>query len=79
MYKNRKGHYFVLKRPVAGGETIVQKVSQASYDALVRKVDQLRSEQKTNDSRALHGLEDSDEFFEKWKADNENNLIDGEK
>lgn len=79
-FTNRKGTTYVFKRALGDGQTIVQTVSKGSWHALRRKVAQLGTEQKTNDSRASKSLEHSDEWFEQWQADNENNLIDlGEK
>ena len=76
IFTNRHGKTFVIKRSLGNGETIVQTITEASRRALTRKVASLRPEQKTNGSRASHELERSDEFYEKWRADNENNLID---
>lgn len=75
-FTNRKGTMYVIKRKLGNGETIIQTVSKASQNALARKVARLGGEQKTNAPRASHGLEHSDEWFEQWRADNENNLID---
>lgn len=61
-----------------GGESVVISVSKASWHTLRRKVEQLlRPEQKTNASRASKVLEHSDEQYEQYRADSENNLIDG--
>lgn len=79
MFENRKGHMMVLKRKLGNGEYVIQTVSKASLRALRRHIDRLRMEQKTNNSKASHELEHSDKFYEDWKADNENNLIDLER
>lgn len=78
MFENRRGHFVMLKRKLGNGEYIVQTISKASLWRLRREIGKIYAEQKKNDSRASKSpkLNDSDGFFEQWRADNENNLID---
>jgi hypothetical protein len=78
MFENRKGHVVILKRKLGTDEYIVQSYTRASLQRLQDKIGKLYRKQEKKPRKAPQ-LDNSDDFTEQWKADNENNLIDLEK
>lgn len=72
---NRRGDMVILKRSL-GGETTIHRITGASLGRLKSKVGKLYQKAEQKPYTRLEKSEMSDEFFEQWKADNENNLID---
>jgi hypothetical protein len=77
MFENRRGHKVVLKRTL-DGNAIIKFVSRASEWRLKREIARIYRTEEKRPSRAPKML-NSDSFYEQWKADNENNLIDLER
>ncbi len=77
MFENRRGHKVVLKRTL-DGNAIIKFVSKASGWRLKREIARIYKEEEKRPFTPSKTL-NSDSFYEHWKADNENNLIDLER
>lgn len=75
-FVNRRVDLVIVKRPLGGGESTIHTVTGGSLKRLRSEIAKIYEKAKQKPHRRLEQPEKSDEFFQQWKADNENNLID---